>query len=926
MKKLTLFALAAFLPLSILAQTFADKGYKFNIISQDEKTCEVTGFEAPLSYSKNSTIPSAIYYGNDKYTVIRIADYAFREKYNLESIVLPSTLIEIGASAFQTCSALISIDIPDNVTVIGETAFNNCRNLQTVKLPSNLTSISGGCFAHCYKLEEINIPSKVTTIEESAFARCEKLHTAAFGNLVKSIEKRAFADCWELQNAVLPQSLESIGYQSFQGCSKLQEINIPDKTTEIGDWAFSGCESLHTVTLGKSLSYIGVAAFEVYGLRNVILNCAAPPEMHRLGSFDSSVRFYAPSDKLEKYAQSAIWYGYEVNPLENFKMPVYTTHPYRYYDDGTIGYLNFEIPDPEADECIFIYSGTLGFMDFVVPATIEYGGRQYRTTEIAPLAFYLSYIESLEIPAGVKAVGTRACERAQYLKKISFGEDVAFIGYGAFGQCNNITSVISRNPVPPVFARSATTFENSTYAAELIIPEDAEIEYAFADGWKDFRRFREGNTDVKGFDFSLVSKADRTCKITGARTEISGRLEIPSTLTILGEEYKVISIGKNAFINNDRITEIIIPDNVEVIEECAFIGCGPDKVEIGKGLKKIGRLAFDGRGSVYLRDLSAWCAVEIDSHPGSSPLFGAELYIDGKKVENLVIPEDVTYIAPYAFYAVHDIKTVTIHDNVTEIGKMAFFNSVSLEEIKIGGNVSKIGEEAIGGIGTDFAIYSYNPMPPECEEGKTATTCHDTNATLFVPIGSVKAYSESPAWYHQLGNIKPRNLLGTATISLDQESSFISLADAVEKELTVSISPESALPEVEWESSDTEVVYISYDYASSPLTGKVRLLPISVGTATVTARCGDIEAHCVVNVSADGSSISLTDASEERIYATESGISLEGLRIGADISIYSADGILVYRAAADSENKEILVGAGIYIVRYNERTVKLAVR
>ncbi len=54
-------------------------------------------------------------------------------------------------------------------------------------------------------------------------------------------------------------------------------------------------------------------------------------------------------------------------------------------------------------------------------------------------------------------------------------------------------------------------------------------------------------------------------------------------------------------------------------------------------------------------------------------------YIDGELLEDLVIPQEITSIRNYAFYAGKSIKTVTFHEKVETIGESAFSGCENLE-------------------------------------------------------------------------------------------------------------------------------------------------------------------------------------------------------------------------------------------------------
>lgn len=53
----------------------------------------------------------------------------------------------------------------------------------------------------------------------------------------------------------------------------------------------------------------------------------------------------------------------------------------------------------------------------------------------------------------------------------------------------------------------------------------------------------------------------------------SSYVTIPSTITVDGKVYAVVSIGEKAFWNNDKLQRVTIEDGVMDIKMAAFSGC-----------------------------------------------------------------------------------------------------------------------------------------------------------------------------------------------------------------------------------------------------------------------------------------------------------------------------------------------------------------
>lgn len=198
----------------------------------------------------------------------------------------------------------------------------------------------------------------------------------------------------------------------------------------------------------------------------------------------------------------------------------------------------------------------------------------------------------------------------------------------------------------------------------------------------------------------------------------SSYVTIPSTITVDGKSYAVVSIGEKAFWDNDKLQSVTIEDGVLDIKMGAFYYCRYLRsVKLPATLKSVGSYAFWkslSLSSIYipasLTDLSAEAFTEggMSAYEVSpdNPVYSSEdgimfnkektelLHFPAKKyVESYSIPKTVEKIGKFAFES-NQLNDVIFHDKLLTIDDYAFFLCEKLAKADVPNSVEFVGESA----------------------------------------------------------------------------------------------------------------------------------------------------------------------------------------------------------------------------------------
>ncbi len=230
---------------------------------------------------------------NISYGIESVKTKAFYNAGNIQTLEIPSSVIEIRGEAFAYMSSLTHISLPEGLKEIRGGAFAYDYNLTNVKLPNSLEYLGGSAFSHCSSITEMTIPSKITEINGETFAYMTSLRTIKLHEGITYIHGEVFMGDTSLNNVKLPSKITEIKGSTFENCSSLTSIEIPEGVTRIGGHAFYGCSSLSYVYVPRTVVEIGSSAFrQCYSLSSITIPRNALVNERAFKESPTSISYY----------------------------------------------------------------------------------------------------------------------------------------------------------------------------------------------------------------------------------------------------------------------------------------------------------------------------------------------------------------------------------------------------------------------------------------------------------------------------------------------------------------------------------------------------------------------------------------------------------------------------------------------------------
>ncbi|MBO5134332.1 MAG: leucine-rich repeat domain-containing protein [Bacteroidaceae bacterium] len=289
-----------------------------------------------------------------------------------------------------------------------------------------------------------------------------------------------------------------------------------------------------------------------------------------------------------------------------------------------------------------------------IPSSVVYRGTRFRVGEIESHAFEdCNALTSVVISNGIESIGLEAFRDCSGLTSITIPRSVEYFGYAAFANCMSLSDV---------HISSIADWCDNHFGAYV------NPVYAF----KSNEEFAASNP---------------------------------------------LYYAKRLYVNGQRVTQLVIPETVNMIKDWSFAGCNClTSISIPESVTSIGNNAFykcparrkpidysvrvgdfkflDGALVGYIG--SSTNVVLPKNFQGKKYAIGERAFKDSKIV-SVTIPEGVTDIGSSAFWGCTKLASITIPESVTSIGLGAFSGCSSLTSITIPQGVMSFGSSVFSG-------------------------------------------------------------------------------------------------------------------------------------------------------------------------------------------------------------------------------------
>ena len=520
-------------------------------------------------------------------------------------------------------------------------------------------------------------------------------------------------------------TVTTIGYKAFHLCTQLTSVTLPDTIRVIGDYAFQtgwGQSSITSMNLPEGLEEVGANA-----LYYVPVDFKLPSTLKRIGNSafaHSGITEIHFGNAIEAVGDRAFNFCKQLVKAELTKETQNCEGLYLYCDklaEVTIEDGVTYIPENCFFDCAAMTS-------VVLPDSVtELGKSAFYGCDFSSLDFLNTgsvktlgefcfagndNLHDIVLPDSVTYVGANQFYWCKYVKTITFGKNVAYVGNGVMSSFFTDPSVTK--VVPEV--RSAT--------AGAAVRRSGYVGGMTRDG-VNFDVYCGSAFIVDGISYMPISATEVQVTDYNEST-VFGSVTIPETVTCEGDEtvYTVTSVADNLFKQKYNITEVHLPDTINTVGERAFDQVhGLNYINIPKSLTTLTGIQAFGYGgwnnleagewqvdTLYVpASLKTWNVSAFSGNKYTSAVLEDGLHMVGSyglsnnaKLSNVKMASSVQYLKNNAFSECTALESIALPEGLLYIGSQAFQGD-PLERVDMADSVKYVGTQAFEALKYDYS-------------------------------------------------------------------------------------------------------------------------------------------------------------------------------------------------------------------------------
>ena len=608
--------------------------------------------------------------------------------------------------------------------------LRNC-NLQTLILPENITSIGDYAISWNENLSEIIIPENIVSIGNYSFYQCGSFRVYCHAKQIPSITSSTFpygansrmtlyvpeemmeeyksAEIWSDFGCILPMNMETVTSLNQLSNNKVYWVsqlyrNATSWAVAVGGDAMKAnaelnisanpndpCQQFAFISNdgGRTHYLYHVAEKKFVNMFGRLSEIPLTPIHFTEGAYENTFvvcfdqAHYVnvnsnPSLVIDSWVAPDGGNSCSFVPIGEFDPTAALAMLDKWLVRPEEGVVYRALANGEAELAL----ASPSLKEIVIPTTVTIDGKVCKVTSVGDCAFLgCTNLVSVTVPEGVVEIGNNAfqdcsslisfqsprttkmgenvfdgCNRLESLtfnsssikssefkghpnlKEVVLGDNVMEIGESAFMECDSLVSITISSSVTKI---GNDAFTECGSLREVVLEDGSEplsLGYVHS---------------TRRFEFDGESWRDKNVGLF---------FDCPLEKVYLGRDLRYVNPSNSSYY-------------IEPWQKLFFGQTNLKSVTIGKTVTEIGYSTFgtcSNLAEVHISDVAAWCNIQF-VEANSNPLYLAKhLYLNGKLVTEITIPEGVTSIGNYAFYNYSSLSAINFPESIEAIGIDAF--------------------------------------------------------------------------------------------------------------------------------------------------------------------------------------------------------------------------------------------------------------